>query len=312
MAHANGEVTSMLTGKHLVFVGGDRRQLEVIAQITDNDASATLIGFSELGRSFSDTIFAEPSEAVFAQADALVLPVAGMEDDGRVDTSFAPQPVELKESHFQAMRPGTFVFTGIAHRVLAEWCERYSLRLVKLMELDDVAILNSIPTAEGAIAIAMQETDITLHGAKTVVLGFGRCGQTLAHKLHAMGAVVHVCASDPRDLARIHEQSLIPVPLKHIEHAVHDADIVFNTIPAMVLPAAVLRRMRRDAVIIDIASKPGGTDFRYAERRGIKAILTPSLPGIVAPRTAGRIIAASITRMLADDEPEFEEEELWT
>lgn len=303
----------MLTGKHLVFVGGDARQLEVIAQVTDNDASATLIGFPDLQRTFADTTVSELSENIFANADALVLPVAGMENDGRVDTKFAPEPVMLTEAHFQAMRPGTYVFTGIARRVLGEWCERYSLQLVKLMELDEVAILNSIPTAEGAIAIAMQETDITLHGAKTVVLGFGRCGQTLAHKLHAMGAIVHVCAQHQHELARIHERSLIPVPIKHIDHAVHDADIVFNTIPAMVLPAAVLKYMRRDAVIIDIASKPGGTDFRYAERRGIKALLAPSLPGLVAPKTAGRIIAASISRILADsDDLDYEEEELWT
>ncbi|MFB5191479.1 dipicolinate synthase subunit DpsA [Alicyclobacillus fastidiosus] len=303
----------MLTGKHLVFVGGDARQLEVIAQVVDNDASATLVGFSDIHRDYTDTVYGDLTEEVLAKADALVLPIAGMENDGRVDTKFAAEPIMLTESHFAAMRPGAFVFTGIARSVLTEWCNSHSLQLVKLMELDEVAILNSIPTAEGAIAIAMEETDITLHGANTVVLGFGRCGQTLAHKLRAMGANVRVCARYASDLARVDELSLVPVPLKQIEEAVRDADIVFNTIPALVLNAGVLREMARDCVIIDIASKPGGTDFRYAERRGMRALLAPSLPGLVAPKTAGRIIARSLSRILAEEsDGGHKEEDIWS
>lgn len=303
----------MLTGKHLVFVGGDARQLEVIAQVIENDASATLVGFSESTRTYSDTVQGELSESVLASADALVLPIAGMDNDGRVDTKFAPEPVMLTEAHFQAMRPGSYVFTGIARPVLSEWCEAHSLKLVKLMELDEVAILNSIPTAEGAIGIAMRETDITLHGATTVVLGFGRCGQTLAYRLQAFGSRVRVCARYAPELARVHERSLDSVPIAQIEEAISDADIVFNTIPALVLTAGVLKEMRRDAVIIDIASKPGGTDFRYAERRGMKAILTPSLPGLVAPKTAGRIIAASLSRILAEEASASDkEEDIWS
>lgn len=305
----------MLTGKHLVFVGGDARQLEVIAQVIENDASATLVGFSDLERQFTDTVHGELSASALAQADALVLPIAGMENDGTVDTKFSSTPIVLTQAHFQAMQSGTFVFTGIARSSLTQWCTESSLQLVKLMELDEVAISNSIPTAEGAIAIAMQETDITLHGAKTVVLGFGRCGQTLAHKLQAMGAIVRVCARMSSDLARADELCLRPYAMKYIEDAVRDADIVFNTIPSLVLTAGVLREMSRSCVIIDIASKPGGTDFRYAERRGMKALLAPSLPGLVAPKTAGRIIAASISRLLADETDEFaghREEDIWS
>ncbi|MFD1674654.1 dipicolinate synthase subunit DpsA [Alicyclobacillus fodiniaquatilis] len=303
----------MLTGKHLVFIGGDARQLEVIAQVIENDASATLIGFSDMHRTFTDTEHGELSEATLSQADALVLPIAGMDNDGRVDTQFAASPVTLTEEHFRALRPGTFVFTGIARQTLSDWCQAHSLRLVKLMELDEVAISNSIPTAEGAIAIAMKETEITLHGARVVVLGFGRCGQTLAHKLRAMGASVSVCARSAADLARVDEMSLAAVEMKDIESVVATADIVFNTIPALILTAAVLKEMSHDCVIIDIASKPGGTDFRYAERRGLKALLAPSLPGLVAPKTAGRIIAQSVSRILAlETDGLHGEEDIWS
>lgn len=290
----------MLTGRRLVFIGGDARMLEVIAQVTELDASAVLIGFDKVTRSFPDTVHGELSESVLGDADAIVLPIAGMEDDGRVESKFSDETITLTDTHFSWMRLGAIVFTGIARPTLEDRAAAHGLRLVKLMELDEVAILNSIPTAEGAIALAMQHTDITIHGSTTAVLGFGRCGQTLARTLSGMGAKVRVVARQEAHLARIREMALAAYPLSRLVEAVADADIVFNTIPHHVLSAAVLAAMRKDCVIIDIASKPGGTDFRYAERRGMKAILAPSLPGLVAPKTAGRIIAASLSRILAE------------
>ncbi|WP_067921684.1 dipicolinate synthase subunit DpsA [Alicyclobacillus shizuokensis] len=291
----------MLTGRQVLFIGGDARMVEVIAQVIESDGSVALIGFDQLSKSFPDTRHVPLSEPVFSQVDGIVLPVAGMEDDGRVDSHFAEAPIYLREDLFRAAKPGTFVFSGIARPVLEQWCQSAGLRLVKLMELDEVAILNSIPTAEGAIALAMQHTDITLHGARVLVVGFGRCGQTLARTAAALGAKVRVAARDTADLARIIEMGLEPVAMDGLEAAVRDIDVVFNTVPAPILTAEVLKVMPRETVIIDIASKPGGTDFRYAERRGMKAILTPSLPGLVAPKTAGRIIAATVCRLLAAD-----------
>jgi len=296
-----GAIVIMLTGRKFVFIGGDARQLEVIQQVTELDASATLIGYDHMERQFLDTQHVALSAEEFAEADAIVLPIAGMDDDGRVDTKFANSPIYLTTEHFIAARKGTFVFSGIASEKLRSCCCEHSLQLVKLMELDEVAILNSIPTAEGAIALAMQHTDITIHGAQVVVLGFGRCGKTLARTLAALGAHVSVAARNPADAARITEMGLRHISVNLLDQNLNTADIIFNTLPAPVLTAAVLANVPRACVIIDIASKPGGTDFRYAERRGMTALLAPSLPGLVAPKTAGRIIANTICRILSTD-----------
>ncbi|RIV29344.1 dipicolinate synthase subunit DpsA [Alicyclobacillaceae bacterium I2511] len=288
----------MLTGRKLVFIGGDARQIEVIAEVTDADAGTILIGFDQFHGSFPDTRLEPLTLEVMGLADAVILPIAGMDDDGRVDCKFSSHSVYLQKEHFAALRPGTYVFSGIARSKLEQWCSDFDLHLVKLMDLDEVAILNSIPTAEGAVAMAMEHTDITIHGAKTAVLGFGRSGMTLARLLAHMGAEVSVAARQPADIARIVAMGLRPLDIQQLENSMGSMELIFNTIPHLILTTDVLSRVDRHCVIIDIASKPGGTDFRFAERRGIKAVLAPSLPGLVAPKTAGKIIATTVIRLL--------------
>lgn len=290
----------MLTGTKMAFLGGDARMLEVVRYVSDLDASISLCGFDNASIECPDTRKVALSPDVLSDAAAVVLPVAGMSDDGVVEAKFADAHLTLGDEHFAAIPKAALIFTGIARPALVSAARKHGLTLVRLMELDEVAILNSIPTAEGAIALAMEHTQITLHGARCVVLGMGRCGVTLARTLAGIGAKVSVCARKPADLARIVEMGLAPYALADMETAIQDADVIFNTIPAPILTSDVLTHALRSCVVIDIASAPGGTDFRYAEKRGIQAILAPSLPGIVAPKTAGRIIARTIARMLRE------------
>ena len=290
----------MLTGIRMAFIGGDARTVEVVRYVSDLDASTWLYGFDRMQESFPDMQKSALSPDGLHEADVVVLPVAGMDERGVVDARFADEPLMLDDGHFAAIRRSAPVFTGIARPALQAAARRHGLQLIRLMELDEVAILNSIPTAEGAIALAMEHTDITLHGSNCVVLGLGRCGMTLSRTLSGLGARVRVCSRKPGDLARIIEFGLAPCPLSQLNEALIDADVVFNTIPAPILTSDVLSRIPRTCVVIDIASAPGGTDFRYAEKRGIKAVLAPSLPGIVAPKTAGRIIAQTMVRLIQE------------
>jgi dipicolinate synthase subunit A len=95
--------------------------------------------------------------------------------------------------------------------------------------------------------------------------------------------------------------ALTPFHLNDLKKEVNNTDILINTIPYPIVNAAVISKMPAHTLIIDIASKPGGTDFRYAEKRGIKALLAPSLPGIVAPKTAGQILADVLAQLFQDD-----------
>ena len=52
------------------------------------------------------------------------------------------------------------------------------------------------------------------------------------------------------------------------------------------------------SIIIDLASRPGGVDFDYGKKIGKRIIWALSLPGKVAPVTAGRIIYNTVVTLL--------------
>lgn len=290
----------MLTGFHTVFIGGDARQLEVIKKCSELDATITLIGFNRLQNEYSGATKADMDSEALKSADALILPIVGTNADGVVESIFSEKTIVLKEKHIQHLPKHCVIYTGMANDYLLGLTSPSNIKVVQLLERNDVAIYNSIPTVEGAIMMAIQNTDITIHDADVIVLGLGRTGMSVARAFAALGARVSVGAREKEHLARIYEMGLIPFHINELSKHVHHCDILLNTIPAPIVKAEILSRMPPHTFILDLASHPGGTDFRFAQKRGIKAILAPSLPGIVAPKTAGKIIAGVVTELLSD------------
>jgi dipicolinate synthase subunit A len=291
----------MLTGIHIVIMGGDARYLEVIRKLNELDAQLSLVGFDQLDQYFNGAVKVDLEDIDQSTVDAIVLPVSGANEDGLIETIFSDKPIHMTEEWLEKTPEHCTVYTGISTPYLDRCVSNVNRVLVKLFERDDLAIYNSVPTVEGTLMLVIQNTDITVHQSHVVILGLGRTGMTLARIFHALGAYVKVGARKPEHLARITEMGMTPFHIKDLEEHVSDIDVCINTVPAKILSGRVIAKMPPQALIVDIASKPGGTDFRYAEKRGIKAILAPSLPGIVAPKTAGRIIANVLSELLLEE-----------
>lgn len=291
----------MLTGMQIAVIGGDARQLEIVRKLTELDAKLSLIGFEQLDHAFTGAVKEKLDEVVFSDIDAIILPVAGTNMEGQVETIFSNEKVVLTAEHLEQTPEHCTIYSGISNAYLNKITDDSNRRLVKLFERDDVAIYNSIPTVEGTIMMAIQHTDFTIHGSTIMVLGLGRVGMSVARTFSALGAKVKVGARKGEHIARITEMALTPFHLDDLMQQVKDVDICINTIPDLVVTASIISRMPTHTLIIDLASKPGGTDFRYAEKRGIKALLAPGLPGIVAPKTAGQILANVLSQLLLDD-----------
>lgn len=291
----------MLTGLTIVFLGGDARQVEVINKCLELDATVRTVGFEQAHFSLTGVTQEALTEDLLQEADVLVLPVVGCNDQGEIAAPFSQSPIVMSNELFASLRKGTLVYTGIAKNLLKRMAEEYELRLVEMLERDDVAIYNSIPTAEGAVMMAIQNTEITIHGSTCIVLGIGRTGFTLAKTLQGLGADIRVGVRKESDVARAVQMGWKPFMTKDLNAFTDGVDLIFNTIPTMIITAQIISKLPRQAVIIDLASAPGGTDFRYAEKRGIKALLAPGLPGIVAPKTAGIIMANTLSQSILEE-----------
>lgn len=290
----------MLTGKHIVVFGGDARQLEIIRKMLILDAKITLLGFEQLDDGFIGATKKTVGETDWPTVDAIILPVAGTHLDGKVDSIFSDHMSKLTVEQLKKTPEHCVVFSGISNSYLDNCMRVANRKLIKLMDRDDIAIYNSIPTAEGTIMMAIQHMDSTIHRSKVAVLGLGRVGMSVARAFSALGADVSVVVRKAEHLARVTEMGLEGFYSEDLKNVLRHVDLCINTVPAKIVTADVLVEMPLHALIIDLASKPGGTDFNYAEKRGMKALLAPSLPGIVAPKTAGQILADSIAALIKE------------
>ncbi|MDP4126206.1 MAG: dipicolinate synthase subunit DpsA [Bacillota bacterium] len=279
-----------LEGIRLAVIGGDDREIYLIPELQKLGAYIVGVGFENASPIAGLSLVPTLQDAV-NQVDVLIFPMFGTDERGVVKAKYSASPIVLNKEVLQAIPSRVPLLIGFARPALKATAEKMGLQLIETIKFDEITILNSIPSAEGAIQMAMEATNITIHGSESFVLGLGRFGWTLARMLKGMGAHVTGVARKASDLARAVEMGFRAVHFSELEDEIGRAEIIFNTVPHLILDGVMLEKVARDAVIVDLASIPGGTDFEYAQMLGIKALLAPGLPGIVAPKTAGRILA---------------------
>ena len=68
----------------------------------------------------------------------------------------------------------------------------------------------------------------------------------------------------------------------------------------MVLDSDALEKVRDDALVIDLASNPGGIDKKTVKDQNLKFVWALSLPGKVAPTTSAEFIKNTIYNILRE------------
>lgn len=286
-----------LANKKIVFLGGDAREIELMSILLKQGVILQTIGQPPEIK-FDNLSVINSIDEIDKDTEVIIAPMTGVSDDYQIKKTFENKEFYLNEEFFSKFEKGTKFFIGFAKNEIKNWIERYQLELIELAALDEVAILNAIPTAEGAIEVAMAKSAITLHNSNSFVLGLGRVGFTMARTLKGLGSNVYGVARKSKDLARALDMGFYPVDFQNLDKEIAKADFIFNTVPVMILDEALLKRVKSEAIIIDLASYPGGTDFDVAEKLGIKAELALGLPGKVAPKSAGQILAKVIPRFI--------------
>ncbi len=287
--------------KELCFIGGDLRQVRVINQMSKEEYKIKVYGFDLLDKKEIDEKVqrCDNLEAALKSADAVVLPLPYTLGRETVNAPYCKTEIHTGDI-LRNLSEKQLLLLGKGDEGLNAIAKLYGIRIIDYFERDELAILNSIPTAEGAVEIAMRETPITLNGSKCLILGNGRIGKILTKMLMGIGADVTVCVRKHKDGAYCKAFGVKSMFFARLSEDIEKYDIVFNTVPTQVVGYKVLKNVGADCVIIDLASKPGGVDFETAKSLGVKVIWALSLPGKVAPHTAGDFISETILNILEE------------
>ncbi|KUO52266.1 MAG: hypothetical protein APF76_04315 [Desulfitibacter sp. BRH_c19] len=293
-----------LDGLTITMVYGDKRDIYLAKRLIEINANLLLVGFdrNEVALNFKELKRVQFFQNLIEPAkktDIFILPIPGVDNQGFVKTT-TKNSFQLTQEVVKSFKSHTLILVGIVSPYLLDLKEQHNLNLIETAELNDLSILNSIPSAEGALAKAMELTKITIHNSNSMVIGFGRVGITLARMLKGLGANTFVAARNIEQLARALEMNCHVLDLNDIEKKLQEMDIIFNTVPALILPKERLKLLNKNCVIIDLASAPGGLDYNAADELGIRSYLAPGLPGRVAPITAGNILGTVYPRVIID------------
>ena len=284
----------MLRAKNIWVVGGDPRQAALAGLLSDDGHSVHTYALEQ-----GEGMECEPSMDGADRADCVVLPLPAAGPDGTLNAPLSAGTYELAEV-LDALRPGQLVCAGMAGGQLEGMAAERGLVLRDYFAREELAVLNAVPTAEGAIQIAMEELPITLHDARVLVVGFGRLGKALAPRLRALGARVWVCARRYEQRAAAEGMGLGSEGTDRLSDLLCSYDLVFNTVPAPVLGVEELAALKERALVIDLASRPGGVDMDAAAALGVRVVWALSLPGKVAPVTSGRYIKDTVYHIMEE------------
>lgn len=276
-------------------IGGDLRQITLGHELKKEGYHVFLYGFDKYGE--NTNLDEEDDLDYILNSDIIILPVPVTFDGININSPFAEFPLSL-ENFLDGINPSALIFGGQIKPNLKNALDEKRIKYCDYLLREELSVRNAVPTAEGAIKIAIEETPITIHGSKCLVMGYGRIGKILSRMLQGLGANVWVEARKYADLAMIEGHGYEPLSLNELKNYINEFDIIFNTIPALILDEKMLMHIKKDALIIDLASRPGGVDFQAAKIIGLKVIWALSLPGKVAPVSSGIIIKDTIMNII--------------
>ena len=157
---------------------------------------------------------------------------------------------------------------------------------------------NAALTAEGAVGLLLQESERCLFGSRALVSGFGRIGRLLAGKLAALGVSVAVAARREESRAEAEALGCEALPFDALPGGF---DFVVNTVPERVLGEDFLCCLPETALLLELASAPGGYDRNLAENLGLRCLAAPGLPGKSAPLSAAELMRREFRRAMKEE-----------
>ena len=287
------------------LLGGDRRQTIVAEKLIRLGHKVKLYGLGEHSIHVSGAEICSHAEKAILGSDVIILPLPVSRD--KVHLSFSSgvsvTPLKLNDIIDIAKKGGcSTILGGMIPGETARIAELNEIFIYDYYKSEELQRKNALPSAEGALMIAMEHTEKIIKGMNVIVSGYGKTGSCLVSLLDRLGAEVTVAARSDAALCEAALNGFKTVRIgedtSELARSLTECDVIFNTVPAVIFGEQVLKRLKNKPLYIEIASNPGGIDLSAARDIGIQVIFAPSIPGKYAPVTAGEYIFETITDIL--------------
>ena len=276
--------------KKIGIIGGDLRIIRLAQMLAKDKYMLYTYALEKYNIVDNNIIKCKKIEEINNNCEYIISGIPFSKDEIYVNTPFSNEQIKI-EKFLEIIKNRTLIAGGIKQNIIDKAKEK-NVKIIDLLEYEELTVLNIIPTVEGAIQIAMEETEYTIHSSNCLVLGFGRIGKLLSKSLKSLGANVSCMARKESDIAWIKSYGYNSVFIDKLEENLKNKyDIIFNTIPVQILNSKKLECIKNtETLVIELASSPGGIDFEKAEEYNIKTVKALGLPGKVAPLTTAKYI----------------------
>lgn len=290
MKYTENEGECISLNENIAIIGGDLRVIKLAQMLSKDNFNVKVYGIEkaeELIKNFKikrcDRI-----EQVVLDCNIIIGPMPFSKDGSILNAPYCKDTINIEELILKLK--GKKLIAGSIKPQILEHMKNNNIEAIDLMNIEKLTILNTIATAEGTLQVAMEETDKTIYNSNVLILGFGRVGKVVADRFKKVGANVYCEARKQDDLAWAKTFGFYTIHLDNLDDYLNKFDIIINTIPAIILEENRLEKIKKECLIIDLASMPGGTNFEKAKELGIKTIHALALPGKVAPTTSAKFI----------------------
>lgn len=274
----------MIKINSFLVVGGDLRNVELVKLLKEDEKEVFSYGMNEK----------ESFEKIPRNIDIVVGPIPFSRDGKTINSTFSENKI-LIEDFLEKIKEKILIAGNISSDVIKK-AEKYNIKVIDIMKSEKLAILNTIATAEGAIELIIKNTNTIIFDSNILILGYGRVARTLAQRLKGLSKYVTCASIKSEELAWIDALGYEKIDLDDLNKSqdllksLANYNVIINTIPFMILDAEKLQYIRKDTLLIDLASNPGGIDESFAKNHNLKLIHALGLPGKVAPNSSAKFI----------------------
>lgn len=269
-----------------LILGGDNRSLYLGEYLEKQGLNVCYYAFNQAD------CFDNLTKAM-AEASCIILPLPFSRDRITLNAPLFDETVLISDICALATSDKLF-FGGQLPKSLCEEFDSKNIQYVDYLLLDELAVYNAVPTAEGVVGLLVEKLPITIHGMKCGITGYGKVGKAVAKTLKSLGAQVTVFSRKEKDIADAFSNFYESRYISTLSTDYYNFDVLINTVPTKIIGETQLKRLNPDCILIELASSPFGIDFQAAKELALDVIKASSLPGKVAPKTAGEIIGRSI------------------